>query len=290
MTPLDRARSLPIWTGPVQAEPLGGGITNLNFVVRDARRKTVVRIGDDIPLHQIMRFNELAASRAAHAAGISPAVLHHEPGVLVIEFIEGRTLTAADLQQDRTLDQAISLIRRAHQNIPHHLRGPAQIFWAFHVIRDYAATLREGASRHTALLPSLLQDAARLESAIGPVDLVFGHNDLLPANFLDDGHRLWLIDWDYAGFNSPLFDLGGLAANNGLSDDQQAHVLATYFDRTPDAGLWRRYRAMKAAAALRETLWSMVSEIHSELDFDYATYTATNLATYRASLDDALNT
>jgi thiamine kinase-like enzyme len=290
MTPLDRARSLPIWTGPVHAEPLGGGITNINFVVRDARGKSVVRIGDDIPLHQIMRFNELAASRAAHAAGISPAVLHHEPGVLVIDFIEGRTLTAADLQQDHTLDQAITLIRRAHQTIPHYLRGPAQIFWAFHVIRDYAATLRDASSRHIALLPQLLQDAARLESAIGPVDLVFGHNDLLPANFLDDGHRLWLIDWDYAGFNSPLFDLGGLAANNGLSEDQQAHVLTRYFDRSPDPDLWRRYRAMKAAAALRETLWSMVSEIHSELDFDYAAYTASNLATYRASLADALNT
>lgn len=286
MTPLDRARSLPIWTGPVRAEPLGGGITNMNFVVQDAARKAVVRIGDDIPLHQIMRFNELAASRAAHAAGVSPAVLHHEPGVLVIDFIEGRTLTSQDLQQERTLDQAISLIRRAHQTIPHHLRGPAQIFWAFHVIRDYAATLRDAASRHAALLPDLLQDAARLESAIGPVDLVFGHNDLLPANFLDDGHRLWLIDWDYAGFNSPLFDLGGLAANNGLSEDQQALVLASYFNRSPDAGLWRAYRAMKAASALRETLWSMVSEIHSRLDFDYPAYTEANLATYRASLDD----
>ena len=289
MTPLDRARSLPIWNGPVQAEPLGGGITNLNFVVRDARGKSVVRIGDDIPLHHIMRFNELAASRAAHAAGVSPAVLHHEPGVLVIAFIEGRTLTAHDLQQDRTLDQAVALIRRAHRMIPHFLRGPAQIFWPFHVIRDYAATLRDGQSRHLALLPAVLHDAARLEAAIGPIDLVFGHNDLLPANFLDDGSRLWLIDWDYAGFNSPLFDLGGLAANNGLSRDQEAHVLATYFELAPDQGLWRRYLAMKAASALRETLWSMVSEIHSKLDFEYAAYTEANLATYRASFDAFLN-
>ncbi len=86
----------------------------------DARAQAVVRIGDDIPLHQILRFNELAASRAAHAAGVSPAVLHHEPGVLVIDFIEGRTLTAADLRQDAALlDQALALILRAHQTIPH---------------------------------------------------------------------------------------------------------------------------------------------------------------------------
>jgi thiamine kinase-like enzyme len=289
MTPLHRATSLPFWTGVVTAEPLGGGITNLNFVVQDGPRKAVVRIGDDIPLHQILRFNELAASRAAHQAGISPAVLYHEPGVLVIDFIEGRTLAAQDFQHENILRQAVDLIRRAHQTIPQFLRGPVQIFWAFHVIRDYAATLSEGQSRHLPILRALLHDAAILEAAIGPIDLVFGHNDLLPANFLDDGERLWLIDWDYAGFNSPLFDLGGLAANNTLSREQETHVLSMYFDAAPERQLWRRYLAMKAAAALRETLWSMVSEIHSTLQFDYAAYTATNLSTYRASFDAFLN-
>ena len=66
---------LPIWSGPVDPQPLGGGITNVNFLVEDAGRRVVVRIGDDIPVHGVMRFNELAASRAAHAAGVSPAVL-----------------------------------------------------------------------------------------------------------------------------------------------------------------------------------------------------------------------
>ncbi len=289
MTPLDRAISLPIWTGKAIAEPLGGGITNLNFVVRDDRRKAVVRIGDDIPLHQILRFNELAASRAAERAGVSPPVLYHEPGVLVIEFIEGRTLAAPDFQDPATLDRALALVQRAHRTIPQFLRGPVQIFWAFHVIRDYAATLHDAKSRHLGLVPGLLVNAAELEEAVGQIDLVFGHNDLLPANFLDDGKRLWLIDWDYAGFNSPLFDLGGLAANNGLSLEQEAHVLTTYFGSRPDNDSWRRYLAMKAASALRETMWSMVSEIHSSLPFDYAAYTSTNLATYRASFDAFLN-
>ena len=93
--PVARALALPIWSGTPTAVPLGGGITNLNVLVTDATRRAVVRIGDDIPVHQIMRFNELAASRAAHAAGVSPAVLHHEPGALVIDFVRGRTMTAA---------------------------------------------------------------------------------------------------------------------------------------------------------------------------------------------------
>ena len=289
MTPLERAVSLPCWTGKVTGAPLGGGITNLNFVVQDGARKAVVRIGDDIPLHQILRSNELAASRAAALAGISPAVLYHEPGALVIDFVEGRTLAAKDFQDAGLRALAVTLIGRAHRTMPQFLRGPAQMFWAFHVIRDYAATLREGSSRHLGLLPLLLANAERLEAAIGPIDLVYGHNDLLPANFIHDGSRLWLIDWDYAGFNSPLFDLGGFAANTGLTEDQEAEVLARYFGRDPDAALLRAYRAMKAAAALREALWSMVSEVHSVLDFDYAAYTATNLATYRAAFQTFLH-
>ena len=285
MTPQDRIKALPIWKGPVQAEPLRGGITNLNFVVQDADKKAVVRCGDDIPVHQILRSLELSASRAAHLAGVSPAVLYHEPGILVIEFIEGKTLTAADMRQSTLLEQAVTLIKRAHQTIPHHLRGPAQMFWPFHVIRNYAATLREGQSLHQDHLPSLLTQAEKLERTIGPIDLIFGHNDLLAANFLDDGDRLWLIDWDYAGFNSPLFDLGGLAANNDLNVDQEAYVLERYFGNV-DPDLWSRYRAMKAAAALRETLWSMVSELHPKLDFDFASYTRTNLAAYQAAYEN----
>ncbi|MDP3195769.1 choline kinase family protein [Tabrizicola sp.] len=282
--PLTRALALPIWQGEATATPLGGGITNLNVLVTDAIRRAVVRIGDDIPVHQIMRFNELAASRAAHAAGVSPGVIHHEPGALVIDFVEGRTMTAKDLQDQDLLEQALALVMHAHRDIPRHLRGPALTFWVFQVVRDYAATLSEGRSHHLPILPDLLSQAEALERAVGRIEMVFGHNDLLPGNFLHDGTRMWLIDWDYAGWGSPLFDLGGLAANNGLDPAQEAWLLRAYFGAPPDADLWRRYRAMKAAAALREAMWSMVQEIHSKLDFDYRAYTADYLDTYRQAL------
>ncbi len=285
LDPVARALALPIWEGEVRTQPLGGGITNLNLLVTDARRRAVVRIGDDIPVHQIMRFNELAASRAAHAAGVSPAVLHHEPGALVIDFVEGRTMTAKDLQTQDLLEQALALVMHAHRDIPRHLRGPALTFWVFQVVRDYAATLEDGNSRHRPALGELLDEAAQLERAVGRIEMVFGHNDLLPGNFLHDGARMWLIDWDYAGWGSPLFDLGGLAANNGLDPAQEAWMLEAYFGTRPDPDLWRRYRAMKAAAALREAMWSMVQEIHSELDFDYKAYTTDYLETYARALD-----
>ncbi len=284
--PRTKAAGLKLWQGKVEPQPLGGGITNVNFVVEDAGRRYVVRVGDDIPIHQVMRFNELAASRAAAEAGISPAVVHHEPGVLVIDYVEGRTLAAEDLQRQEVLERALPLVARCHRELPKFLRGPVLAFWVFHVIRDYAWTLKEGNSPHAVLLPALLVLAQKFEEAVGDVAMVFGHNDLLPANFIDDGARLWLIDWDYAGFNSPLFDLGGLASNNGLSRAQEDWLLETYFEQPLDNGLRRRYQAMKCASLLRETLWSMVSEIHSEIDFDYAAYTADNLAAFKAAAEE----
>jgi thiamine kinase-like enzyme len=281
---LSRAAVLACWSGPVTPIPLGGGITNTNFTVEDRGRRYVVRIGGDIPVHHISRTNELAASRAAAAAGVSPAVFHHEPGALVIDFIDGKTFAAEDVRDPRHLSALVDLIRRCHREIPRHFRGPAAIFWVFHVLRDYAHALKEAGCRHVLLLPRLIAEAARLERQVGPIDIVFGHNDLLPANFLDDGHRLWLVDWDYAGFNSPLFDLGGLASNAEMTPAAAEQVLEAYYDRPVTDALRRSAAAMTAASLLRETMWSMISEIHSSLDFDYVAYTAENLKRYEAAL------
>jgi thiamine kinase-like enzyme len=270
----ERVKNLSIWRGPVEPERLTGGITNnTNFVVKDAGQRFVVRIGGDMPVHQIMRFNEHAASKAAFAAGISPEVVYSEPGILVIRYIEGRTCTGADLREPACLQKVLPLIKRVHRQLPNHIRGPMLAFWVFHVIRDYAHTLEEAGSRYASRMPELVDVAAGLELAIGPVDVGFGHNDLLATNFIDDGNRLWLIDWDYAGFNSPLFDLANLASNNEFAPEQEAWMLSTYFGRAPDDVLLRSYGAMKCASLLREAMWGMVSEIYSRLDYDYAAYT-----------------
>jgi thiamine kinase-like enzyme len=271
-----KAARLRCWSAPVEPEPVIGGITNANFLVRDRGERYFVRIGDDIPIHGIWRWNELAASRAAHAAGISPEVMHAEPGAIVFRFVEGRTLSADDFRRE-TLGDALSLVQRCHRQVAAHLEGPAVLFWVFHVVRGYAAALRAGSSRHVAALPRLEGIAAALENAVGEVQIVFGHNDLLAANFIDAGDRLWLIDWDYAGFNSPLFDLGGLASNNALPADLERWMLETYYEAGVTDHLWHRYLAMKCASLLRETMWSMVSELHSSVDFDYARYTSENL-------------
>ncbi len=281
-----RAAALPCWTGQPRIAPLEGGITNVNLLVTDDAGKFVVRFGQDIPEHGILRFNELAISQAAHDAGVSPGIHHSEPGILVLEFVESAALTENDLLDADTLVETTRLIRKVHMDVTQKARGPVLAFWVFHVLRDYAGFLTRTKSRHTGKLADLMAEAAKLEADVGPINLVLGHNDLLPANILRAPDRLWLIDWEYGGFNSPLFDLGGLATNCGLPPEAEHLMLETYFDASPDTKLMRSYGAMKCASLLRETMWSMVSEHTSDIDFDYAAYTAENLARYRRAFSE----
>jgi thiamine kinase-like enzyme len=271
-----RTRALACWRGPVEPVPLGGGISNHNFLVEDGE-PYFVRIGEDFLVHNVLRRFELAASRAAHAAGISPEVVHAEPGAMVFRYVEGRTLAPEDLCSETMLERVVPLVRTAHEAIPKHFRGPSPIFWVFQVLRDYAARLAAEGHSLAADLPRYMAAAERLEKMVGSVEIAFGHNDLLAANLIDDGSRLWLVDWEYGGFNSPLFDLGGLASNNELSPTFEERLLELYFEAPVTDDLRRRYQAMKCASLLREAMWSMVSEIHLTIDFDYQAYTAENL-------------
>lgn len=290
---MDRARekaaALTCWQAPVSPQPVTGGITNANFVVVDASKRYFVRIGEDIPEHGVMRFNERAASEAAFRAGLSPEVVHCEPGAMVLRFVEGKTLTETDVRDPQTLPRIVDLVKRAHTDMANSLRGPVLTFWVFHILRDYAARLDEDRSRMVSRLPELLAKARTLEAAVGPIELVFGHNDLLAANFIDDGERLWLIDWDYAGFNSPLFDLGGLASNNLLTPTQERQLLEQYYGITPNHERMLAYTAMKCASLLRESMWSMVSEHHSKVDFDYVAYTDENMLRFDTAYETFKN-
>src|SRR5918996_4260922 len=200
-----RTRALACWRGQVEPEPLGGGISNHNFLVEDAGSRFFVRIGEDFLVHNVLRRFELAASRAAHAAGISPEVVYAEPGAMVFRYVEGRTLAPEDVRSATMLERIVPLMRTCHRELPKHFRGLAPIFWVFQVLRDYAARLADDGHRLAGELPRYRAAAEQLEQAVGPVEIVFGHNDLLAANLIDDGSRLWLGDWEYGGLQTPPF-------------------------------------------------------------------------------------
>lgn len=280
----DRIRALPVWKGAITIAPLKGGLSNESWLVTDGAGRHVVRFGKDYPFHHVVREREAMTARAAHAAGFAPEVRYSEPGVLVTAYLGAKTYGPSDVRAN--VERIARMMRNFHDEMPRYVSGAGFMFWPFHVVRDYARTLKAGNSRMTSELPRYLALADELEKAQAALPIVFAHNDLLPANFLDDGERLWLIDFEYAGFSTAMFDLAGTASNAGMSSAESELLLSTYFDAAPGADIRRSHAAMQCASLLREAMWSMISELHLEAPgVDYVAYTAENLTRLETALD-----
>lgn len=265
----DRIRRLGCWKGRVDPRPVTGGHSNHNYLVVDGDEPFFVRLGHDLDIHCVMRFNELAVSRAAHAAGISPEIVWHEPGVMVTRYIRGKTLTIEDLARPEYLDRILPMIQKCHKDLGFHIRGPVLMFWVFHVCRNYAAILEKDTGGNLPDLYHLMDINRRLEDAVGRIEPVVAHNDLKESNFIDDGNRIWIIDWEYAGFNTALFDLAAFSSFCALPQDLEARALETYFASGITEELHQKFIALKCASELWTYLWSLVAERHYALDLDY---------------------
>ncbi|MDA1097856.1 MAG: choline kinase family protein [Proteobacteria bacterium] len=276
-----QAIELDFWTGPVTAQPLPGGLTSHNFLVDDGARQYVVRIGDDRPEHAVFRYNEIAVSQAAHDAGLSPALLHHEPGALIFDYLaDASVMDAAKLGADANIDRLTGLLGQCHLDLPGHLEVPGPMFWVFHLSRRYARIIMQHGGRMAPTITRLMTLNDELENAVGPIRPVFCHNDLAAENILDDNRRLWLIDWEFGGWNDGLYDLASLAANLDLGPEAADEMLRRYrrlSDEEPDQASRRRFRAWKCAALIWTSLWGGVGEMFANLDFDYVGYTQQRL-------------
>jgi thiamine kinase-like enzyme len=261
--------------GPLAAEPvaLGGGITNHNFRVRFGAAEVVLRIaGHQTELLGIDRASEHVATQAAAKLGIAPAVLAFIPehSCLVTAFVPGVPLAETAVREPATMVEIARALRAFHEHAP---SLPAS-FDVPHIARDYVALARE----RGAALPSAAADAVALAERIagaltGPEHAVVPcHDDLLGANLLGDGKRVWLVDWEYAGMGDRYFDLGNLSINNGFDEDDDRALLAAYWDEPCTDRRFAALRLMRVMSDVREGLWGTVQTAVSELDFDFAGY------------------
>lgn len=278
----ERIGALPCWTGPWRAEPLSGGLSNEIWKVTDGAGTHVVRFGEDYPFHSVDRAREAMAARAAHDLGLAPAVEHAGPGVMVTAWVEGRTWSAENV---RARPEAVAaLLREFHEGMPARVSGPGYIFWPFHIVRDYARQLR--GTKHEGHLDRFLALNAEMEAVQVPLPIVYGHHDLLPANFIGDGERPSLIDFEYAGFGTAMFDLAGAASNAEMSPEESERLVSAYLGHPPDLDFRRAFAAMLCVSLIREAMWSMVSERNlTTPGVDFDAYAAENIGRLELFLD-----
>jgi thiamine kinase-like enzyme len=288
---LDR---IPCLAGrPRTLRELPGGLTNLNVKVTTPAGAYVARVWSRGDFLAINREDEHANSRAAHAAGVGAPVIDYRPdlGVLVLGFIAGRTFTAADVCDPANLRRIALACRTLHSG-PRFV-SDMDMFAAqeryLAVVTGHNFGLPRG---YHDLRPAFEAARAALAARAGPT--VPCNNDLLAGNFIDDGSKLWLIDYEYAGNNDPCFELGNIASESSLSAEALAELVTHYF------GVPRRAKIARAAlfalvAKYAWTLWGVIQRATSPIEFDFWSWTmeryeaaATGMtaASYRRLLDD----
>jgi thiamine kinase-like enzyme len=259
-----------VWPGRTAAvEPLGGGITNHNFKVAVNGGTYVLRItGKDTDLLGIDRRAEHGASLVAAELGVGPEVVAFvEPeGYLLTRFIEGREVPPDEMRRAETVRRAAETLRRVHD-------GPAipGRFDSFRVVEAYCVT----ASARGVRLPADYAWAKELADRIEPTRRAQPaapcHNDLLNANFIDDGERLRIVDWEYAGMGDRLFDLANFSINHDFGEPEDRMLLSAYFGAARSSDL-AALRLMRFMSDFREAMWGVVQQGVSALDFDFVGY------------------
>ena len=270
----DVLRRLEPELGSLEGEPvaLTGGITNRNYRVRMGAIDYVVRIsGKDTGVLGIDRDVEVAATQAASVSGVGPRVAAYLPdvGCLVTRFIEGRPVSADELRDPHTLAQVAGAIRMTHEGPPF----PAT-FSSFDIVREYhEETVRRGGTVPAAYAQAQAVADRIAAALVGPEhEPVPCHNDLLTANFIDDGARVRIVDWEYAGMGDRYFDLGNLSVNNGFDEDDDERLLTAYHGEPCTPARFAALRLMRLMSDFREAMWGTVQAVLSELDFDYGAY------------------
>ena len=253
--------------------PLSGGITNRNFLVAIAGRndRYVIRLaGNDTHLLGISREVEHAATVAAAGVGVGPEVTAfiRPEGYLVTRFIEGSPVSDEAVHRVETLRRVGDSLRRIHDGPP--IPG---LFIPLRIVEAYRALAAARGVRIPPEYELAMALARRIELAFlsNPVELRPCHNDLLNANFIDDGTRIRIVDWEYAGMGDPFFDLGNFSVNHGLTAEEDAEVLRAYErDVRPDR--LARLTLMRTVSDFREAMWGVLQQGISSLDVDFVAY------------------
>jgi thiamine kinase-like enzyme len=254
--------------------PLSGGITNRNYLVAAAGlgQRLVVRMaGNDTHLLGISRDVEHAATVAAAGVGVGPEVLAfiRPEGYLVTRFIEGQPLHQAAVHSPETIVRVADSLRRVHG-------GPAipGLFVPFRLVELYRALAGDRGVRVPAEYELAHATARRIELALfgRPAMLRPCHNDLLNANFIDDGVRIRIVDWEYAGMGDPFFDLANFSVNHDLSADEDAALVTAWDGAPPEPVSLARLALLRVVSDFREAMWGVLQQGISTLDVDFVGY------------------
>jgi len=268
----------------IQIKELTGGITNKNFKITTGGESFVLRLGgNETKFLGIDRKIEYECSLLASRAGIAPEpIAFLEPeGYIIARFISGPSIPAEEIGIKENIERVVASIKQYHA-----LKYFPGFFSPFRIAEEYAKTARSFNVQLPEKIEWYLEKSGEIEKAIygrNPLALRPCHNDLLNGNFIDDGTRIRILDWEYAGMGDIFFDLGNFAVQHDFTVEQDNILLYAYFGNPTDSQR-AHLKLMKIMSDLRESMWGMVQLGVSKLDFDYAGYAQKYFGRYEASV------
>ncbi len=253
---------------PRRLEDLSGGLTNRNVKIVTPDAAYVARCTDTSRnFLRIDRDDEYYNSKAAEEAGVGAPVIDYRPdlGILLLGFVDGKTLCNDDFQRPGIVAKVAAGCKTLHAGPRFRSR-----FDMFERQPLYLKTVRDNGFKIPSDYLDYADTFARIEKALTATDQVTVpcNNDLLAGNFIEDGDRVWIIDYEYSGNNDPCFELGNIWSECGLSTEQLDELVAAYYGRR------LRHRTARAhlqgiVAKYGWTLWGCIQNASSALEFDF---------------------
>ena len=258
-----------LWPGSeIRVSPIAAGLTNQNFRAEVDGTSYFVRLpGQSTDLLAVDRANELHNTRAAAEAGVGPRMVatDAETGAFALEWIDGRTMSIEAFGEPGTPARIAASLRKLHAGPRFH-----EDFDMFRLAEYYLAVVDDRSIRIPEGYRAELPKVGLIEAALAsrPMDTVPCHNDLLAENYLDDGGKLWIVDYEYSGNNDPTFELGNTAQELAFDAARQEELCAAYFGEATPA-LLARMRLQMIMSDVGWTLWAAIQAAISTIDYDF---------------------
>ena len=281
-----KLQTLDIFEGNIDLKYFEGFMSNNSYLASDDdNNKYVVKIRSNREHYGVVLIHEVEASKAGYRAGISPKVIYTDDSILIFQYIDSNELTIEGIREKETLKRIVALIKIVQTKVVKYLEGPNFSIGLLQTIENKIAILKERTSPYTDKLNDIIKDCEIFERKYESQEIVFAHNDFYFKNILDDGKKLWLVDWEFSGFNHCLLDLANLSRQNELSEEDDDFILKEYLGDTVTDLSKYKFQELKLASLLKGMLWGMISEIFSKKVFDYKSYTDRMYARYIEQLD-----
>ena len=252
-----------------------GGLTNRVYKLDFGDRgRFILRLPGKGTEAYIDRAVELHNARVAAEAGVSAEVIHGDEttGIMLTRCIDGIvTMSPERFSESAGAPARAALALKRMHDCGREFRFRFELFA---MIDGYLAVLDQRKAQLPEGYHQVVAAAQPVRAALDaqPARLAPCHCDPLCENFLDDGRRMWIVDWEYSGMNDPLWDLGDLSVEAGFDAARDREMMEAYCGGAPSPAAMGRMVIYKAMCDLLWTLWGLIQHADANPADDFWAY------------------